>query len=82
VPIKDYSQVKIINGTKQNGDWSIRCLMFSTKDGIQLSKVETEDSKPYDTDFKIEDFEEIIGIYGYEGKDTILQFGFLIWTPP
>ncbi len=56
--------------------------MFSTKDGIQLSKVETEDSKPYDTDFKIEDFEEIIGIYGYEGKDTILQFGFLIWTPP
>jgi hypothetical protein len=38
--------------------------MFSTKDDTQLAKVETGAGKPYDTDFKIEDSEEIIGIYG------------------
>ena len=83
MPIKDYSQVKIINGTKQeNGNYSIRCLIFSTKDGSQLAKVEKEAGKPYDTDFKIEDSEEIIGIYGYEGTNYVSQLGFLIWTPP
>jgi hypothetical protein len=45
--------------------------MFSTKNGNQLAKVETLGGVPYDTDFKIEDYEEIIGIYGYEGSDTI-----------
>ncbi len=65
MPIKDYSQVKIINGTKQkNGDW-LYCLMFSKKDSTQLAKVETSAAYSYDTDFKIEDSEEIIGIYGY-----------------
>ena len=63
MPIKDYSQVKIINGSKQNGNL-ILCLIFSSKDGSQLAKVEKEAGKPYDTDFKIEDSEEIIGIYG------------------
>ncbi len=56
--------------------------MFSTKDSTQLAKVETKAVKPYDTDFKIEDSEEIIGIYGYENDDIISQLGFLIWTPP
>ncbi len=56
--------------------------MFSTKDGTQLAKVETCAGYSYDTDFKIEDYEEIIGIYGFEHPDTIGQLGFLIWTPP
>jgi hypothetical protein len=56
--------------------------MFSTKDGTQLAKVETEAGVPYDTDFKIEDYEEIIGIYGEEYTDSICQLGFLIWKPP
>ncbi len=55
--------------------------MFSTKDSTQLAKVETEAGISYDTDFKIEDYEEIIGIYGYEGNVSIAQLGFLIWTP-
>jgi hypothetical protein len=42
--------------------------MFSTKDGTQLAKVETRAGVSYDTDFKIEDYEEIIGIYGYESR--------------
>jgi hypothetical protein len=71
LPIKDYSQVKIINGTKQESGWVIVCLMFSTKDSTQLAKVETCAGYSYDTDFKIEDYEEIIGIYGYECEDTI-----------
>jgi hypothetical protein len=40
--------------------------MFSKKDGTQLAKVETRAGVPYDTDFKMEDYEEIIGIYGWE----------------
>ncbi len=40
--------------------------MFSKKDGTQLAKVETYAGYAYDSDFKIEDSEEIIGIYGYE----------------
>jgi hypothetical protein len=56
--------------------------MLSKKDGTQLAKVETRAGKPYDTDFKIEDSEEIIGIYGYECAESIAQLGFLIWTPP
>ena len=56
--------------------------MLSTKDDTQLVKVETEAGKPYDTDFKIEDSEEIIGIYGEEYDHIISQLGFLIWTPP
>jgi hypothetical protein len=81
LPIKDYSQVKIINGSKQGGD-NLYCLMFNTKDGTQLAKVETSASQPYDKDFKIEDYEEIIGIYGWESPDIIRQLGFLIWKPP
>ncbi len=45
--------------------------MFSKKDGSQLAKVETLAGRPYDTDFKIEDYEEIIGIYGWECTDSI-----------
>ncbi len=45
--------------------------MFSTKNGTQLAKVETEAGKPYDKDFKIEDSEEIIGIYGWEHDHSI-----------
>ena len=56
--------------------------MFSTKDGTQLAKVEYFAGVPYDTDFKIEDYEEIIGIYGEEITNSISQFGFLIWKPP
>ncbi len=56
--------------------------MFSKKDGSQLTKVETCAGAPYDTDFKIEDSEEIIGIYGWEDNSAIAQLGFLIWTPP
>ncbi len=56
--------------------------MFSTKDGTELVKVETFAGKPYDTDFKIEDSEEIIGIYGHERDDYIAQLGFLVWQPP
>ena len=81
LPISDYSLVKRVNGTKP-GRCDIRCLIFSKKDGTQLAKVETETGEAYDTDFKIEDSEEIIGIYGYEGNSGIRQLGFLIWTPP
>ncbi len=56
--------------------------MFSKKDSTQLAKVETCAGYSYDTDFKIEDSEEIIGIYGFENSDIISQLGFLIWTPP
>ncbi len=56
--------------------------MFSTKDGTQLAKVETYAGVPYDTDIKIEDSEEIIGIYGEGYTKIIWQLGFLIWTPP
>ena len=63
LPISDYSLVKRVNGTKQDS-YSIRCLIFSKKDGTQLAKVEKETGKAFDTDFKIEDSEEIIGIYG------------------
>ena len=56
--------------------------MFSTKDGTQLAKVETFDGLPYDKDFKIEDSEEIIGIYGHESSHFILSLGFLVWQPP
>jgi hypothetical protein len=38
--------------------------------------------KGYDSDFKIEDSEEIIGIYGSDYSDSIGSIGFLIWTPP
>ena len=64
LPISDYSLVKRVNGTKQGGSNFIKCLIFSKKDGTQLAKVETQTGKAYDTDFKIEDSEEIIGIYG------------------
>jgi hypothetical protein len=82
--IKDYSQVKRVNGTKQQygGKYSISCLIFSTKDGTQLAKVEKIAGIPYQGDFKIKHSEEIIGIYGYEDTHTINQLGFLIWTPP
>jgi hypothetical protein len=82
VQIKDFSQVKRVNGTKQNGGNVIYCLIFSTKDGTELAKVETSAGKPYDADFKIEDFEEIIGIYGHEYGNLIFQFGFIVWQPP
>ncbi len=81
LPISDYSLVKRVNGTKQDSTL-IRCLIFSKKDGTQLAKVETLTGFSYDTDFKIEDSEEIIGIYGYECSNRITQLGFLIWTPP
>ncbi len=79
--ISDYSLVKRVNGSKKASSY-IRCLIFSTKDGTQLAKVETQTGYAYDTDFKIEDSEEIIGIYGYEYTESIRQLGFLIWTPP
>jgi hypothetical protein len=63
LPISDYSLVKRVNGTKP-GSYILRCLIFSKKDGTQLAKVEKETGKAFDTDFKIEDSEEIIGIYG------------------
>jgi hypothetical protein len=53
--------------------------MFSTKDGTQLAKVETFDGLPYDKDFKIEDSEEIIGIYGNEIYGGNAYLGFLVW---
>ncbi len=81
LPISDYSLVKRVYGTKQ-GSYYMRCLIFSKKDGTQLAKVETQTGYAYDTDFKIEDSEEIIGIYGYECTTSIRQLGFLIWTPP
>ncbi len=56
--------------------------MFSTKEGTQLAKVETYAGASYDTDFKIEDYEEIIGIYGWGDNGAIARLGFLIWTPP
>jgi hypothetical protein len=56
--------------------------MFIRKDGNHLTKIESEFGCAYDADFKIEDSEEIIGIYGWEDNNFILQFGFLIWTPP
>ena len=56
--------------------------MFVTKDGTELVKVETYADKPYYTDFKIEDSEEIIGIYGHEQDDYIAQLGFIVWQPP
>jgi hypothetical protein len=56
--------------------------MFSSKNGTQLVKVETCAGYSYDTDLKIEDYEEIIGVYGKEGAGSIAQLGFLIWTPP
>jgi hypothetical protein len=56
--------------------------MFSTKEGTQLAKVETKAGIPYNTDFKIGGYEEIIGIYGLENSGIISQLGFLIWTPP
>ena len=77
--IKDFSQVKRVNGTKQNGGNVIYCLIFSTKDGTELAKVETSAGKPYDTDFKIEDSEEIIGIYGNEIYNGNTYLGFLVW---
>jgi hypothetical protein len=80
--IKDYSQVKKLNGTKQGGNYALVCLMFSTKDGTQLSKVGTYAGAPYDTDFKIEDSEEIIGIYGAANIQYISSLGFLVWQPP
>ena len=80
--ISDYSLVKRVNGTKQGNNYAVRCLMFSKKDGTQLAKVETEFGKGYDTDFTIEDSEEIIGIYGKDYSEAIGQLGFLIWTPP
>ena len=64
LPIKDYSLVKRVNGTKQGSTWYIRCLIFSKKDGTQLAKVEMDTGYAYDTDFEIEDSEEIIVIYG------------------
>ena len=62
--ISDFSLVKRINGSKQKFN-NLRCLIFSKKDGTQIAKVELDTGKPYDTDFVIGDFEEVIGIYGY-----------------
>ncbi len=64
--VPDYSVVKRVNGSKQEGSGSgyLRCLMFSKKDGTQIAKVETETGYPYGTEFAIGDSEEIIGICG------------------
>ena len=80
VPVRDYSLVKRIIGTKQG--IALRCLIFSKKDGSQIAKVETKAGYSYGTEFVIADSEEIIGIYGYKDDLRYYQLGFLVWTPP
>ena len=80
--IPDFSLVKRVNGSKQNGGQFLRCLMFSKKDGTQIAKVETETGKPYGPEFAIGDSEEIIGIYGHKGENYYWNLGFIVWTPP
>ena len=79
VPVPDYSLVKRVNGTKQGS--ILCCLIFSKKDGSQIAKVETQTGYPYDRDFIIGDYEEIIGIYGKKDSQGY-DLGFLVWTPP
>ena len=67
--IKDYSQVKRINGARQGIIGPITYLILSTKNGTKLAKIETSGGDTEDTDFNIEDSEEIIGIYGHESDD-------------
>ena len=38
--ISDYSLVKRFNGTKQNSQINLSCLIFSKKNGIEITKVE------------------------------------------
>jgi hypothetical protein len=80
--IKNYSQVKRVNGTSQGVFGAITCLIFSTKDGTQLAKVKTSAGTTFNKDFKVEDSEEIIGIYGGESDNYIFTLGFLVWQPP
>jgi hypothetical protein len=82
INIPDFSLVKRVNGSKQNGDNHLRYLIFNKKDGTQIAKVEMDAGKPYDTDFVIGDSEEIIGIYGYKKGSWFESLGFLVWTPP
>jgi hypothetical protein len=66
--IPDYSLVKIVNGTKQddeNDNLCLNSLIFSKKDGSEITKVETEAGFSCGPECMIDDTEEIIGIYGY-----------------
>ena len=79
--VTDYSLVKRVNGTSNSH--SIRCLMFSKKDGNQIDKVETTLAvQPYGSEFVIGDSEEIIGIYGQKDHEVFFNLGFIVWTPP
>ncbi len=82
--IPDYSLVKIVNGTinEENENLWLNCLIFSKKDGSEITKVETEASFFCEPEFMIDDTEEIIGIYGCKGIDIFLYLGFIVWKPP
>ena len=81
--ISDYSLVKKIKGTKQNGDYYLRCLIFCKENGNQIAKIETETGKPDNKNYEIiHDSEEIIGIHGFKDEDNYQQLGFIVWKPP
>ena len=81
--ISDYSLVKKIKGTKQNGDYYLRCLIFCKENGNQIAKIETETGKPDNENYEIiHDSEEIIGIHGFKDEDNYQQLGFIVWKPP
>ncbi len=66
--IKDFSNVKRINGKVLDNDWGLTKLCFSNKDGSEITKVEFNNTRPYGEQTVIQDDEEIIGIHGT--KDT------------
>ena len=68
--VSDYSLVKRVKGTPQDGGHfnNLSKLSFGKKDGTEITKVETDNYTEYGPDYVLNDSEEIIGIYG--SKET------------
>ena len=79
--IPDYGAVKRIKGSIGEGGFALHKLNFCKKDGSEITKVELNNDKPYGPEFLIDDYEEIIGIYGTKNgvHDRINQLGFIVW---
>ena len=68
--VSDFSLVKRIDGTEQDGKHVLQFLSFATKDNETIDSVELSTytfSISPTTTFKIDKNEEIIGIYGAKG---------------
>ena len=60
-------------------------IIFQSKEGQELQKMESSASNNFASDQVLADGEEIIGVYGTKdqhGSGFFVSLGFIVWVPP